>query len=219
MAAAPASSSAPRPAAGPEPDPSTFIRVRTTLPRRPFPPNATRQPITTERLTLRVLTQDDLAALHELRTQPEVMIWTALGKPDKDLAETQAKLDPFLPPRDEATFNFAICDRATGQMIGIGGCHLWRSAFGWPEVGYMLRKEFWGKGLGTEFLRGFLTGVREQLIAVTATGNDKSQGVLGKAGFKWFTTWLAEDLQKGTGPGSMIELPTFRYFPGGKKGE
>lgn len=194
-----------------------------------------------------MLTQDDLAALHELRTQPEVMIWTALGKPDKDLAETQAKLDPFLPPRDEATFNFAICDRATGQMIGIGGCHLWRSAFGWPEVGYMLRKEFWGKGLGTEFLRGFLTGweglereevelevdgrtlgeevegeggrVREQLIAVTATGNDKSQGVLGKAGFKWFTTWLAEDLQKGTGPGSMIELPTFRYFPGGKKGE
>jgi hypothetical protein len=61
--------------------------------------------------------------------------------------------------------------------------------------------------------------VREQLIAVTATGNDKSQGVLGKAGFKWFTTWLAEDLQKGTGPDSMIELPTFRYFPGGKKGE
>ncbi len=241
------SSSKPRPAPGPEPVPSTFIRIRTTLPRRPLPPNSARQPILTPRLTLRPLVPEDLSALHELRTQPEVMHWTARGLPDENLDETQAKLDPFLPPRDEGTFNVAICDRETGALIGIGGCHIFRSTFGWPEVGYMFRKEVWGKGLGTEFLRGWMAAwdalereevemevdertageevrgpdgkVREQLIAVTATGNDKSQGVLGKAGFKWFTTWLAEDLTKSARPDNLIELPTYRHFPGAKKEE
>ena len=239
---------APSPAPGPAPDPSTFVRVRTTLPRRPLPPNAARQPILTPRLALRTLTLDDLPALHVLRTQPEVMKWTALGRPDKDLEETRAKIENFVQPKDRnGTFNFAICDRETGEMIGIGGCHLFRAGFGWPEVGYMFRKEYWGKGLGTEFLKGWVgaweglereevelevdartvgegvTGadgrVREQTIAVTAAENGKSQGVLGKVGFEWFTTWLAENLSPGAEPGSMEALPTYRLFPSGKKGE
>jgi RimJ/RimL family protein N-acetyltransferase len=37
--------------------------------------NAVRQPILTERLLLRPFTIDDLPALRELRTQPEVMYW------------------------------------------------------------------------------------------------------------------------------------------------
>ncbi|KAH6853460.1 GNAT domain-containing protein [Chaetomium sp. MPI-CAGE-AT-0009] len=239
-----------RPAPGPEPDPATFIRVRTILPRRPLPPNAARQPIVTERLVLRPFTIDDLPAFRVLRTQPEVMRWTAAGVPDKDLDETKAKLVPFLPPRDETNFNYAICDRASGDLIGIGGCHNWRSSLGWPEVGYMFRKEYWGRGLGTEFLRGWLAAwdglereeaeievdartvdegereggegtVRGRLIAITADGNDRSQGVLKKAGFEWFLTWLAVDSVKGSGPDTMIELPTYyRFFPGEeKKGE
>ncbi|KAK3300079.1 GNAT domain-containing protein [Chaetomium fimeti] len=235
-----------RPAPGPEPDPTTFIRVRATLPRLPFPPSAARQPVVTERLLLRPLTPDDLPAVHALRTQPEVMHWTALGVPDKDLDETRAKIAPFFPPRDETNFNYAICDRESGDLIGLGGCHNWRSSLGWPEVGYMFRKEAWGRGLGTEFLRGWLPVwdglgreeveievdprtvdegeveggdgvVRGRLLAITADLNDRSQGVLKKAGFEWFLTWLAEDLQKGSGADMMIELPTYRYFSGGEK--
>ena len=238
----------PRPAPTPAPDPSTFVRVRTTLPRRPLPPNAARHPVLTPRLALRPLTLDDLPALHELRTQPEVMRWTALQRPDRDLDETRAKIENFVGPTDtNGSFNCAICDRETGKMIGIGGCHAVRSKFGWPEVGYMLRKECWGKGLATEFLKGWVgaweglereevelevdartageevTGadgrVREQAIAVTAPDNDRSQGVLVKAGFEWFTTWVDEDLTPGVEPGTMIELPTYRLLTGGKKGE
>ncbi|KAH6651059.1 GNAT domain-containing protein [Chaetomium tenue] len=243
------SSSAPsRPAPGPEPDPATFVRVRTTLPRRPLPPNATRQPIVTERLILRVLTIDDLPALYTLRTQPEVMHWTSVGVPDQTIEESKEKLLPFLTPRDEGTFNFAICDRASGDLIGLGGSHNYRSSLGWPEVGYMIRKEYWGRGLGTEFLRAWLPAwsalereeaevevdartmdegegkeeggdgkVRERLIAITADANDRSQGVLKKAGFEWFLTWVTGDSRKGTGPDLMIELPSYRFFVGGKK--
>ncbi|KAI1361124.1 acyl-CoA N-acyltransferase [Xylaria arbuscula] len=136
----------------------TKIKVRTTLPRHPFPSNATRTPIKTERLIIKPLTQDDLAALHALRTQPEVMACTALGKIDADLSETQARLDPFLPPRDADTYNPGIYLASTGELIGLGGVFgmAGTSELGWPEVGYMIRKEHWGKGYTTEFLRAFV---------------------------------------------------------------
>jgi RimJ/RimL family protein N-acetyltransferase len=172
---------------------------------------------------------------------------TMAGVPDKDLDETRAKLEMCLPPKDEGTFNFAICDRETKEFIGMGGCHMWKGSWGWPDVGYLMRQEVGGKGLATEFLRGWLAAwdglereevelevdgrtvdgmvveegglVREQLIAVTAVANNKSQGVLRKGGFEWFVTWLAHDPTKGTGPDMLIELPTYRHFSGGMKGE
>lgn len=73
----------------------------------------------------------------------------------------------FLSPGDEATFYFAIClrhnsnDRDAGgrdggrleeKIIGVGGCHRRTSMFGWPVVGYMIRREYWGMGLATKFL-------------------------------------------------------------------
>jgi RimJ/RimL family protein N-acetyltransferase len=77
-AADPSSSTTPRLAGDPAPDPASFVRIRTTLPRRPLPANAARQPILTERLLLRPVTAEDLPAAHELRTQPEVMHWYVL---------------------------------------------------------------------------------------------------------------------------------------------
>ena len=46
------------------PDPETFVSIKTTLPIFPLPAGTTRGTITTPRLFLRVLTQDDLQALH-----------------------------------------------------------------------------------------------------------------------------------------------------------
>ncbi|KAJ4290649.1 hypothetical protein N0V88_006396 [Collariella sp. IMI 366227] len=87
------SSALPRP--GPEPNPPPSSASAPPSPP-PTTPNFARQPILTERLLLRAFTPED-TAFHELRTQPEVMHWTAAGVPDKDVAASQAKLDPFLP--------------------------------------------------------------------------------------------------------------------------
>ncbi|KAI0118273.1 acyl-CoA N-acyltransferase [Nemania sp. FL0031] len=162
------------------------VKVKTTLPAQPFPPNSARAPIKTERLILRPLTQDDLAALHALRTQELVMACTALGKTDKDLAETQAKLDPFLPPRDTTTYNPAICLASTGELIGLGGVFGRESALGWPEVGYMIRTEHWGRGYATEFLRAFTEAwwgldraeavVEVDELSVVRDGDGKGEG-------------------------------------------
>lgn len=135
-----------------------MVKVKTTLPKQPFPPNPDRQPIRTERLLIRALTQDDLQAMHELRTQPEVMFFTMRGCIDSKLAETQECLDIYLPPAgDRKTFNAAVCLAATGEFIGLGGVRKGGSPeTGWPEVGYMIKREHWGRGYATEFLRGFL---------------------------------------------------------------
>ncbi|TGJ80733.1 hypothetical protein E0Z10_g8039, partial [Xylaria hypoxylon] len=133
-----------------------LITVKTTLPSQPFPANAARSPIKTARLVIRPLTQDDLEALHVLRTQSEVMACTALGRIDRDLTDTQVKLDPFLAPRDAKTYNPGIYLASTGELIGLGGVFGTESELGWPEVGYMIKSEHWGRGYTTEFLKAFV---------------------------------------------------------------
>ncbi|ROW03774.1 hypothetical protein VMCG_05446 [Cytospora schulzeri] len=161
-----------------------WTTIRTTLPN-PLPPTPSRQPITTQRLLLRPLRQTDLPSLHALQRQPEVMRWTSKGRPDADEAETARKLAEFLPPHDARTFNWAICLRegegegsGEGELIGIGGVHAFGvvddgdgggdgggdDEFGWPEVGYLFRREYWGMGLGTEFLRGFLGAWEDRML-------------------------------------------------------
>lgn len=133
-----------------------FVAVRSLLPTLPLPTNNERAAVTTNRLAIRALQPTDLEAFYALRTQEDVMKWTSAGRIDRDIEETRSKLNPFLSPNDTATFNCAICLKDTDKFIGIGGCHLFPAKHGWPEVGYMLRREFWGRGLGSEFLNTWL---------------------------------------------------------------
>lgn len=204
-----------------------FIVLRANLPTVPFPSNNARPTLTTDRLLIRPLQPDDLQALHTLRTQEEVMKWTTAERIDRDIEETRSKLARSLPPNDAITANCAICLRETGELIGVGGCHLYPGSHGWPEVGYMLRKEFWGQGIATEFLTAWLRFweqlprserevkvrrdtvagearvgevVEERLVGLIAGDNIPSQKVIRKSGFQRFC-----DLEDG--------LIAFCYFP------
>ena len=84
----------------PEQDPSQFIKVKATLPTHPLPPNSERPPIRTARLIIRPFAPGDLAGIHALRTQAEVMEYSSVGRPDRDEAETQAFMDGALAPRN-----------------------------------------------------------------------------------------------------------------------
>jgi RimJ/RimL family protein N-acetyltransferase len=155
------------------------------------------------------------------------------GRIDKDLQETKPRLDLFLPPNDQSTFKFAICLKETDKMIGMGGCYRLSSKFGWPVIGYMLLKEFWGQGLVTEFLHAWLDmwhklpraeaelevdprtlpdgdGPAPELVTSWTVGdNIASQRVLKKCGFEHFLTWKEPDLRN---PEVEVELLGFRYL-------
>jgi len=166
------------------------------------------------------------------------MINTPLGVTSSP-SQSQAHLSLFLPPNDISTFNFAICLNHTGEMIGIGGCHSLTSMFGWPVVGYQLRKEYWGQGLATEFLRGWLglwaalprgerevrvhpgmVAVREgeggeerveEVVCAWTVDNVASQRVLEKGGFELCLVQRERDLRDRE---KEVELRVYRYFPG-----
>ncbi|KAK9775446.1 putative GNAT domain-containing protein [Seiridium cardinale] len=212
-------------------------KVRTTLPKQPLPPNSERAPIKTARLVLRPFVQSDFDGVRALRTQPEVMVFTMTGRIDGDLSETQAKLDASLPPNDVKTFNFTISLSDTDELIGTGGVHKVESALGWPEVGYMFKREHWGKGYATEFMKGFVEAwwklereqaymevesqsidmdgkaeevktVPELLSATIDANNAGSLRVLEKSGFKKFKTWTEPDARAGF-EGMLVTLAGF----------
>ncbi|KAI9154908.1 hypothetical protein HJFPF1_07468 [Paramyrothecium foliicola] len=62
----------------------------------------------------------DLDALHVLRTQPEAMTGTSLGKPDGDIEETKAALGFFLTPNDTKAYLFGAFLLSNGELIGSG---------------------------------------------------------------------------------------------------
>ncbi|CAM1510149.1 Fc.00g004840.m01.CDS01 [Cosmosporella sp. VM-42] len=199
-----------------------FVTVKSTLPKYPFPPNHERPIVRTERLILRPFKDDDLETIHALRSQPEVMIWTTQGKPDADIEATKKNFSNQLPPHDIERLNCAICLAETGECIGMGGSHIRDGELGWPVLGYMLRKEAWGKGYATEFVKGFLDiwwalprekaevkvdkstvrgdgDIEEELFtAVTLNDNHGSNNVMRKSGFVLTKAWEEEDLRELT---------------------
>lgn len=212
--------------------PDGYVTVRSSLPTLPLPSISERPTLTTTRLLIRPNQPTDLEALYVLRTQPEVMEWTSARCIDKNIEKTREALNKSLPPNDTATLTYAICLRSTGELIGQGGCHLYRAKHGWPEVGYMLRKEFWGQGLATEFLVAWLQlweglpraerevrvekamvtdegRVPEQLIAIIEPSNGGSQKVLLRSGFEPFRGFTKTD---ESAPGGC-KLVAFRFFP------
>ncbi|CAG9986951.1 unnamed protein product [Clonostachys byssicola] len=212
--------------ATPAPTAREWVVVKTTLPKQPFPSLQERPEVRSARLVIRPFQTSDVVGLNELRSQPEVMQWTMQGVPDADITATEKILALKMPPHDLSNFDYAICVAETGQFIGAGGSFMRKGELGWPVFGYMFRKEAWGKGYATEFVKAFLDmwwalpreevevevekstvpeagetsdmRAEERLIAVTVTTNQGSQRVLDKVGMPLVKIWEEQDLHDST---------------------
>jgi RimJ/RimL family protein N-acetyltransferase len=147
------------------------------------------------------------------------MKWTSQGKIDTEIGQTEKILANRLPGTEgESAYEFAVCWAETGEMIGTAGSHMRVGELGWPVIGYMIRSEFWGKGIATELMTNFLKiywalpreeveikvekstiqgsenePQPEQITAITLDSNGPSQNVLGKLGFKLVRKFEEED--------------------------
>ena len=148
-----------------------------------------RSRLETERLVLRLFTPDDVQAMYDLNSDPEVTRY-AEAAPVRDLQEAREKLQSG-PLADYAKYGygrFAVEDRDTGEVIGFCGIK-YIPEIGLPEIGYRLKRSYWGRGLCTEAARACVDFARDdlkigKLVALIMPENIASIRVAEKLGMK-----------------------------------
>lgn len=148
--------------------------------------------IESERLTFRKFTIDDLPQLIEHRSDPEVNKY--LGGTRLQNPEALAKrLNFYISCYDSHGFgNCAMIWKETGEIIGSAGLQP-LDGTDEIEVGYVMIKEYWGRGIGTEAANawmnyGFTNHGLERIVAVAYTENWPSRHIMEKLGMKYEKT-------------------------------
>lgn len=108
----------------------------------------------TKRVYLRKYTSEDLPALHQILSDEKTMYAWGHGF---SLEESKEWLEKQLKAYKENGFGlWAIVDKTSGSIIGNAGLNKENISLDGVEkqeiieIGYILAKEFWGNGLGTE---------------------------------------------------------------------
>jgi RimJ/RimL family protein N-acetyltransferase len=147
----------------------------------------------TERLVLRMFQESDTDAYAEMVADPEVMRFLGGGQP-VPRAEAWRNMAMILGHWHLRGYGmWAVEEKAGGEMLGRVGC--WRPE-GWPglEVGWTLRRRFWGRGYATEAARAaidyaFTTLGQTRVISLIAPENVNSIRVAERLGEKPVGEW------------------------------
>jgi ribosomal-protein-alanine N-acetyltransferase len=134
----------------------------------------------TNRLLIRQLQRDDLAALHALYSDPVMRRYYPEGT--LTLEETREELEWFLQghPQHPSLGLWATILKETGEFIGRNGLLPWTiDQQAEVEVAYMIDSAYWGQGLGTEAAQaiadyGFDVLGLSRLICLIDAGNAAS---------------------------------------------
>jgi len=140
------------------------------------------------RLTLRSLQTTDLAALHRVVSEWEVVRQLASYPWPPDLAFTATRAKPYLG----AGFVWGMFRE--GDLLGT-------VAVTGNELGYMLRQDAWGQGYATEACRlaidrAFADG-RDHLVAGIWADNAASLALLRKLGFRLTGSDVSRNIARG----------------------
>jgi len=149
--------------------------------------------IQTERLLLRPAQQSDLAAIHAILSDPiATRFWST--PPHASLAQTSHWLAGMVSIPAGAGEDFVI--EHEGAVIGKAGLYRF------PEIGFILHPEYWGRGFAGEALapvieRAFDVHRLAVVLADVDPRNEASLKVLRRLGFRESgrasRTWLVGD--------------------------
>jgi RimJ/RimL family protein N-acetyltransferase len=156
----------------------------------------------TDRLVLRRFTGDDVDAVVDLDSDPEVMRYLTGGEPTPREVVSEEVVPRWLAYYDryEGYGFWAAVEKSTGQFLGWfhfrprpDGPGPDGAAVG-VELGYRLRRAAWGKGYATEGSRalirkGFTELGVERVYAQTMVVNTGSRRVMEKAGLRYVCTF------------------------------
>jgi len=146
----------------------------------------------TERMRLRRFTANDAELLIDLDSDPEVMRYISGGTPSDPVRIRTRTMPSILKDYEKGErYGMWVAElKSNGDFIG--WFHFWPSKAE-PhdiEVGYRLRRAFWGQGLATEgtlalIRKGFDQYGLARIVARTLKANLASQRVMEKAGMRY----------------------------------
>jgi ribosomal-protein-alanine N-acetyltransferase len=145
--------------------------------------------LTTPRLTLRPFTLDDVTHLHHIMNEPNIMQYFPNTEPP-DMERVRKIIENQLNHWDEHNLGWwAVVPIGQSQLIGWNGLQ-YLPETDEVEVGYLLSKQFWGRGYATEGARasiqfGFENFDFKEIIGLTHPENLASQNVLKKCGMQF----------------------------------
>ncbi|KFF07752.1 GNAT family N-acetyltransferase [Flavobacterium hydatis] len=93
---------------------------------------------------------------------------------------------------------WAIFDTTNNNFIGMCVARVFVHNTNQIEIGYVLSKEYWGKGIATEVCKGmtqycFANTDTNEVVAITDLNNSGSQNVLQKVGFERLDNIIRDD--------------------------
>lgn len=159
------------------------------------------QTIETERFILRELEISDAPGMFALDSDSDVHKYLG-NNPVTELKQSIAAIEIV---RNQYIKNgigrWAIIDKITNDFLGWTGLK-WeeqlRSEFSYYDIGYRIRKEYWGKGIATEtaiasLKFGFEKMNLKEISAAADVGNIASNRVLQKIGMKQVETFYIDN--------------------------
>ena len=131
---------------------------------------------------------DDWSAVHQYGSDPEVMKGLSLFPNTKD--RSREVVDDYVAAQTQeprTRYELAITLAGTGELIGGAGIRIVSPRNREASMGYVLRRDSWGKGYATEVAReilriGFEILEAHRVFATVTTGNIGSIRVLEKLG-------------------------------------
>lgn len=154
--------------------------------------------LTTARLKLELITSitdEVLESLYKMNSDPEVRMFFPDGTQTKE--QTKNRLEELLTAyKKHGTPVFIIYSRDTGEFFGRCGFTPYEENI---EVGYLIIKEQWHKGLATELLEKILAWGQENLdkkiIGFAPTNHIASQRVMEKCGMHLYKEDIVHDVR------------------------
>lgn len=159
--------------------------------------------IETERLLLRQMTDDDVPAIFDEYSHPEVIKYIDANPPVTDLKSAKDMLDWYHQLyADKYGWRWGVALKTTNELIGTCGFHQWYQDERHAEIGYDFRFAFWGKGYATEVVQraiefGFNKMTLHRIEADCDERNIGSARVLEKTGFTLEGIWRERAMVKG----------------------
>ena len=157
----------------------------------------------TDRILLTEVTKDDVPLLIDLDSDPEVMKYLTDGKPST-IEDVTAGIERMLKVAEKFQYKFGFWLAFTKEKNEFMGWFHFRPGKATPddvkniELGYRLKKKFWGQGYATEVSHSLLSIGFDQyhldsIFAVTMKTNLASQKVMKKLGLKHFNDYIEEN--------------------------